>query len=334
MTSPTERDLALLPKGHLHLHFEAALRRDTLHQLGKQAGIPIAEIPTTSDFAAFASVFHSLVAVLSTPDALRRVTLEAAEDARADGVVYLELAVSPQFYAPVYGSTEAALAVLADAASDAGTITGVEVALMVTFDRTDPVADAIELATLAASFAGRGVVSVGLANNEVGFPAAPFAPAFDLARAAGLVIAPHAGELLGPESVIEAVDVIGANRVQHGVRAIDDAALVARLADSEVCLDVCPTSNHFLGLVDDLADHPLVALLAAGVSCSINADDPTIFGPGILDEYQTARTVLLLTDEQLADCARSSISYSSASENVRERALAGIDDWIRFGGTE
>jgi adenosine deaminase len=199
---------------------------------------------------------------------------------------------------------------------------------MVTLDRTEPVDLAIELARLAASFSDRGVVSVGLANSEVGHPAAAFVPAFEIARAAGLVIAPHAGELLGPESVAEALDVVVADRIQHGIRVIEDPQLLARLALSGVCLDVCPTSNVVLGIVDGLPAHPLKALLEAGVACSINADDPTIFGPGVLDEYRSARTELGLSDAQLAACAATSIRHSSASNSVRETALAGIAEWL------
>jgi adenosine deaminase len=333
MTVTVERDLALLPKGHLHLHFEAAMRRTTVADLAVDAGLPVPVYPDSGGFAAFADVFLSFITVLSLPGAIRRVTIEAAEDARADGVVYLELGISPQFYAAVYGSTDEALGEFVEAARTASGLTGVEVRLMVTFDRTEPVASAMELAGLAARYADRGVVSVGLANNEIGYPAAVFAEAFQVARAAGLLVAPHAGELLGPESVAEALDVIRADRIQHGVRAIEDPELVARLAASAVCLDVCPTSNAFLGLVATIAEHPLPRLLSAGVTCSINADDPTIFGPGVLAEYRTARSSLGLTDAQLAGCATASITHSSASPAVRERALAGIDAWLSSDAT-
>lgn len=333
MSTIIERDLALLPKGHLHLHFEAAIRRDTLLALGREADIEIPPIPAGGGFEGFAGVFLSMIRVLSLPGALRRVMIEAAQDAAIDGVVYLELGVSPQFYGPVYGSTDAALEELLKAAYEATRVTGVEVRLMVTIDRTEALDGALELATLAAAAVGRGVVSLGLANDEVGHPAGDFAPAFAIARNAGLLLAPHAGELLGPDSVAEAIDFIEPDRIQHGIRAIEDPALLARIVAAGISLDVCPTSNLFLGLVTDLAQHPLPALLAAGVPCSINADDPTIFGPGILDEYRTARSVMGLTDDQLADCARTSIVHSSASPAVRTAALAGIEAWLHVPDT-
>lgn len=333
MTSAVERDLALLPKAHLHIHAEAAIRRETLHELAQRGGISVPPFPSSGGFEQFAGVFLSMIGVLAIPGAIRRVVREAAEDARHDGVVYLELAISPAFYAASYGSIEGALVEFVDSAADAQECTGVEVSLMVTIDRTDSLENAIELAELAAKYATRRVVSVGLANDEVGHPAATFLPAFEIARSAGLAITPHAGELVGAESVAEALDIVMANRIQHGVRVIENPELLARLAESDICLDVCPTSNTFLGLVDDIAAHPLPLLLAAGVSCSINADDPTIFGLGVLDEYRVARTALGLTDEQLAACARTSIAFSSASNDVRSSALAGIDAWLE-GATE
>jgi adenosine deaminase len=134
--------------------------------------------------------------------------------------------------------------------------------------------------------------------------------------------------MLGPEAVVEAIDHLHADRIQHGVRAVEDPELLERLAGLDICLDVCPTSNVALGIAPSLGMHPLPQLLAAGVACSINADDPTIFGAGILDEYLSCRTEMGLSDEQLAECARTSIRYSSASESCRLQALAGIDSWI------
>ncbi|MGY1840190.1 MULTISPECIES: adenosine deaminase [unclassified Modestobacter] len=323
-----ERDLALLPKAHLHVHLEAAIRPATVTELARQHRLTVAPTPAGADFAAFAGAFLGLIAILALPGVLRRVVHEAAVDAEADGAVYLELGVSPQFYAAQYGSADAALAELCDAAADAGSSTGVQVGLMVTVDRTAPVAEGMALARLAAGYAGRGVVSLGLANSEVGHPGAPFAEAFALARSAGLRSTPHAGELLGAASVAEAVDVLGAQRVQHGIRVLEDPALTARLAARGVVLDVCPTSNTFLGLVPDVSRHPLPRLLDAGVACSINADDPTIFGVGVLDEYRTCRSALGLTDEQLASCARTSIQASPVGDTLKARALAGIDTWL------
>ena len=323
------RDLARLPKGHLHLHFEAAMRPATLRDLASEAGEPVPSWAAFDDFSDFEAAYGEVVALIRTRDHVARLMEELADDAAADGAVYVEVTLAPSFYAPWFdGSLDDALAFLLELAASAEARTGVVIRAMVASARTFPVGQAVEEARSAARFAGRGVVAYGLHADERGAPAAPFAEAFDVAREAGLLITPHAGELEGPESVREAVEVLRADRILHGVRAIEDPALVADLAASGTCLDVCPSSNVVLHVVPDLEHHPLPALLAAGVTCSINADDPLQFGPGLLEEYELARQRLGLTDEALAGCARASITASGAPEEVRARALAGIEAWL------
>jgi adenosine deaminase len=200
---------------------------------------------------------------------------------------------------------------------------------LLSVDRTLTPALAIEQATVAARHAGNGVVSIGLANDEAACAPEPFGPAFAIAREAGIISAPHAGEHGGPDSVRGALDALGADRVQHGVRSVEDTDLVRRLADDHVCLDVCPTSNICLSVVPALSVHPLPELLAAGVPCSINADDPLLFGVGLLDEYVVCREHLGLDDATLAACARSSIEHSGAPADVKVRAGQAIDAWLR-----
>jgi adenosine deaminase len=322
------RNLAALPKGHLHIHLEAAMRPATLTELAADMGVAIPETTGFSGFTAFVGMYQGLLAVLADPGHLERLVDEAVEDAARDGVVYIEFGVSPHYYETTYGSTSAALDAHLAAARAAAERHRVEVGLMVTVDRTDSPEAAVRLAEVAASRAGQGVVSLGLANEERGYPAADFAAAFAIARAAGLQSAPHAGELVGPESVWQAIDVLHADRVMHGVRAVEDPALVAVLAERGVCLDVCPTSNVLLDVVDDLAHHPLPELLAAGVRCSINADDPILFGPGILEEYVAAREQIGLDDEQLAACAWTSIETTLASAETKARAKTAIEAWL------
>ncbi|AMM22296.1 hypothetical protein AX769_08625 [Frondihabitans sp. PAMC 28766] len=322
------RDLRALPKGHLHIHWEAAIRRATLDEMGTAAGLVI-DVPTVfDDFSDFSATYRSMLQVLSVEENLFRQIDETVEDCAREGVVYAEFGASPHFYASTFGSTELALDALIEQARISGEKWGVEVGLMITLDRTESVETAIAYAEIAAASAGRGVVSLGLANDERGHPAADFAEAFRIGKAAGLLSTPHAGELAGPSEVLAAVEVLGADRVLHGVTSVQDPELLALLAARGICLDVCPTSNDLLGVVGTLDQHPLKLLLDAGVRCSINADDPVLFGPGILDEYETSRTVLGLSDEQLAACARSSIECSGASDALKARALAGIDAWL------
>ncbi len=323
------RDLAALPKGHLHLHFEAAMRPATLRDLAVEAGEPVPSWASFEDFSNFQDAYGEVVALIRTQDHVRRIMDELADDAAADGTAYVEVTVAPVFYAPWFDdSLDGALEFLLSLAAAAEQRTGVVIRAMVASGRTFPVEQAVEEARAAARFAGRGVVSCGLHSDERGAPAAPFAEAFAVAREAGLLITPHAGELVGPESVREAVELLHADRVLHGVRAVEDPDLVAELARLGTCLDVCPSSNVVLHVVPDLEHHPLPALLAAGVTCSINADDPLQFGPGQLEEYQLARERLGLDDEALAACARASFTASGAPADVKARALAGIDAWL------
>jgi adenosine deaminase len=222
---------------------------------------------------------------------------------------------------------EAILQLVLELAKDASDETGVGIGLMVSSSRMRPAEEAEQLARLAARYAGRGVVSFGLADDEARGPAEPFAKAFAIARSAGLVSTPHAGEHAGPQSVRAALDVLRAQRIQHGVRSIEDPQLVRRLADEGVCLDVCPTSNIQLGVSPSLEQHPLPALVDAGVRVSLNADDPVIFGCGLLGEYELARRELSFDDDVLAKIAADSIRASGAPESLRAHALARVEAW-------
>jgi adenosine deaminase len=326
------RDLAALPKGHLHLHMEAAMRPATLAELAAEHGVPVPEIGAFGDFSAFEATYEAATGVLRREADMRRLLRELVEDARADGAWYVE----PALYAPAhrerFGSDEEVVELVIDGLRAAGAELDVGVGLMIAGDRmTDP-AECEEQARIAARHAGEGVVSFGLASDERGHPPEPFAEAFRIARAAGLISAPHAGELAGPESVEGALEALGADRVQHGVRAIESPDLVRKLADRGTCLDVCPTSNAALGVYPHIADHPLPDLLAAGVRCSLNADDPLLFGCGLLDEYELCRAEMGIGDAELAAVAAASFEASGASPELIGQGLAAIREWLDVAG--
>jgi adenosine deaminase len=322
------RDLKGLPKAHLHIHLEGGMRPDTLSELAARYSMPVPEVRGYGNFTVFAGMYVAACEVLQQLDDWRRLITEVAEDGAAAGAVWIE----PSVYLPRHrerlGLEEAVLEVLLDAAASAAESTGVGVGVMVAADRTiDPV-DAVEQAKLAARYAGRGVVSFGLANDEAAFPPEPFAPAYQIAKDAGLLSTPHAGELAGPASVRGALDALGPDRIQHGVRAVEEPELVKRLADAGVCLDVCPTSNVMLSVVPTIHEHPLPVLLEAGVRCSLNGDDPLLFGPGLLEEYILCRDVFGFDDATMASIARVSIEASGAPASVKTAGLAGIDAWL------
>lgn len=323
------KDLATLPKAHLHVHLEGAMRPATLTELADRYGIAVPQIRGFGNFSAFAGMYVAACDVLRTYDDLARVVREVVEDNVRDGAVWVE----PSLYAPHHrarlGPDEDVLACVIEAGQAAAAEHGIGFGVMFAADRTVDAEQAVELARVAARWAGRGVVSFGLANDEELVGPEPFAVAYRIAKDAGLLSTPHAGELRGPESVIGALDLLGADRLQHGVRAFEDPELVERLADSDVCLDVCPSSNLLLSVVPSLEEHPLPRLLAAGVNCSLNGDDPLLFGPNLLDEYRLSRATLGLDDTALAQVARSSIRYSGAPAELKQDALARIDAWER-----
>lgn len=322
-------DLTTLPKAHLHLHLEGAMRPTTLADLAASAGVEVPPIRGYRSFTEFGQQYRDASSLITTPDQLRRVVREVVEDAAADGAVWVEPHFYPPRYAgePGFGTAEEVTELVIEEARATADRLGIGCGIMISALRDFPPAEAVQLARLAARNAGAGVVSFGLAADEALFPPEPFAEAFAIARAAGLISAPHAGELAGAASVFGALDALGAQRICHGVRAIEDPALVERLVADGIVLDVCPTSNVLLAVVPDLDRHPLVELLDAGVRCTLNGDDPLLFGPGVLGEYELARSALGLTDIQLAALARTSIEASGAPPDIAVPALAGVEAW-------
>jgi adenosine deaminase len=304
------------------------MRPSTLHELCEKYQMKVPTIESWGSFSAFAATYLAACEALRTEEDLRRLVSEVVEDAAEAGAVWVE----PGCYLPHHrrfqGSDQATLEIVLDELAAAADRLGIGAGFMVSGDRTLDPADATNQARLAVVYRERGVVAFGLANDEAGRPPELFGTAFRIARQAGLLSTPHAGELAGPESVVGALDVLGADRIQHGVRAIEDPDLVVRLADSPVCLDVCPTSNILLSVFPSLDQHPLPALLAAGVRCSVNADDPLLFGPNLLEEYELCRRQLGLDDNQLAFIARCSIDASGAPAELKEKARSGIADWL------
>ena len=323
-TSARDRFTAL-PKAHLHVHLEAAMRETTLRQWCAEDGIEVPPLVSFPDFTAFLGAYGLLIDLLHTPARVERLLDEVVADAAAQGVVALEYASIPE-KAPAFGSAEEALEFILPAAADAGRRHGVWTGSIVSIDRGAGPEHALEAARLAARFADRGVVAVGLVADERDSPVAAAAEAFAIARAAGLGVVPHAGELVGPDEVRSAVE-LGVDRIQHGVRAAEDPRLLELLAERGICLDVCPTSNVVLGVYPSLEEHPLPQLIESGVRCSIGADDPLLFGVDVVDEYVAAHDRMGVSVARLVEVARTSIEASFAPADVKRDALARIGNW-------
>lgn len=327
------RDLITLPKAHVHVHLDGAVREPTLRELCERRGVGPPVLPAGKRYPSFGVFMETITAchdVLSDPENLHRVVDEIVEDAAADGAVWIEVSVWPGLFAGRLGSDRAAVTRVLEAGRDAADRHGIGFGLMMAANRHVGPDAAGETARLAVEFAGEGVVSFGLDGDEAAYPPAAFAEAFEVARSGGLLSTPHAGELLGADSVEVALDVLHADRILHGVRAVEQPALVARLAETGVCLDVCPTSNAKLGVFEP-EHHPLSQLLRAGVACSVNADDPLLFGAGLLDEYELCRTRFTLSDEELAAIAETSIRASGAPAELTATAATDTARWLAEG---
>jgi adenosine deaminase len=304
------------------------MRPSTLRDLCDRYQLAVPTIDSYGNFGAFEATYLAACDTLRSEADLRRLVSEVVEDAALAGAVWVEPASYLPHHRHYHGRDEAALEIVLDELAQRSSALGIGAGFMVSADRTLDPADSVEQAHLAVAYRDQGVVSFGLANDETGHPPEPFAPAYAITNATGLLSTPHAGELGGPESVVGAIDALGADRIQHGVRAIDDADLVKRLADSAVCLDVCPSSNIMLSVFPSLDHHPLGALLDAGVRCSLNADDPLLFGPNLLEEYELCRNQFGFDDERMALIARFSIEASGAPESIKREALRGIEGWL------
>lgn len=261
---------------------------------------------------------------------LRRIVREAAEDDAAEGSRWLELQIEPSSYAPFVGGITPVLEIVLDEARAASAATGTGVGIVVAASRIRHPLDARSLARLAARYAGSGpghVVGFGLSNDERRGVTADFAPAFAIARRAGLALVPHGGELLGPTAVQQTLGLLRPDRLGHGVRAVEDPRVLDEIAASGVVLEVCPGSNLAMGVFDEPAQVPLHALAERGIPVALAADDPLLFGSRLVAQYELARR-LGCTDDQLADLATQSVQASRAPEPVRQRALRDIAEWL------
>lgn len=336
-----QRDLAELPKAHLHLHFTGSMRPATMLELAQDQGVrlpqhlleqdPLTVPPDARGWFRFQRSYDSARALVRSEQVMRRIVREAAEDELAEGSVRLEIQVDPTSYAPWVGGLTPALEIVLDEAKLASRDTGVDVGVVVAASRLRHPLDARTLARLASHYVGDGpgeVVGFGLSNDERMGQTSEFANAFQIARRAGLAALPHGGELLGPGSVREVVGHLAPARLGHGVRAAEDPELLKRLVDDEISFEICPTSNVSLGVFADPKEVPLRQLVDAGARVALGADDPLLFRSRIVDQYELARNVHGFTDVELAELAQSSVDASLSSDSKKTEWKGQIDKWL------
>jgi aminodeoxyfutalosine deaminase len=321
------------PKIELHVHLEGTVRAGTLLDIARRNGAALpADTPEGlaglydfRDFEHFIETWALTTAVLRTAADFRQVVTDYAAEAAAHGAVYLEGIFSPAEAARRGTSWDEVFTGYCDGAQEARERHGVEVRLTPDIPRGYPIEAAELTARHAVAYAGRGVVGLGLGGLEAQFPPEPFAAAFALARDGGVAAVPHAGEVAGPASIRGALDALSAVRIRHGIRAVEDPELVAELAARGIVLDVCPVSNVRTGAVPSLDRHPLPALIAAGVACSVSTDDPAMFGTDLTADYAAAARLGVAP----RSCFEAGLAGALCDEPTRTRLreMGSLYDW-------
>ncbi len=324
--------LHALPKVDLHRHLEGSLRLQTLAEIAQEHGIDLPSYDIEylrrfatvtgeePDFHLFLEKFAFLRRFYPTPAAVERVAYEAVADAAADNVKYLELrfnpvALSRQQHFPLDQVVDWVCASVAQAQRDYD----IETALILQIDRSGSVEMGDRIADIAIAKQSQGIVGLDLAGDEVGYPAHRFADVFQKAREAGLGVTVHAGEAGGAENVREAIELLGASRIGHGVRSIENSDVVQLVRQRGVTLEVCPTSNLQTAVVRRFWQHPLPDLLALNLRVTINTDDPSVSDTTLTDEYMTAMLAMGVTLEQIKHTIMTGIAGAFQPPEVRKR---------------
>jgi adenosine deaminase len=321
----TRAEVVALPKAQLHLHLEAAMRPATARELASRHGMQPPRSGPYDGLAGFVQDYETARDLIRSLDDLSRVAAEVVADAAAQGVVWTEVHCVPFNYGGRLGPPEAVVEAVLDGLARAPSGTG-RAGLILAHNRAADHALAERVLALAVRYRDQGVIALGLVGDEASHPPGQYRDIFRAAKESGLLSVPHAGEAAGPASVHGAFHALQADRISHGVRAVEDPFLLAELAGSPVCLDVCPTSNVMLGACPSLDSHQLPALLRAGVRVSLGSDGPLFFGVDVVDEYLNAQDVLGLTAGELLAIATDSLRASAAPAELKQSALALVQE--------
>ncbi len=327
-TGSTLNLIRAMPKVELHCHLEGSMSPTTVGLLAARHGADTSEIwphgmPekfSFDGFPDFARQFFFGLRLLRDGDDLQTAVVALGADLAANNVRYAEITTT--VYTHLTGGMPAADygAALSDGRRLVLAEFGIELAWVIDIPRDLEMPDSmLTVDYLASAHVPDGLVAIGLGGYEVGFPPEPYAPHFARARALGLPSVPHAGETEGADSVRGALDSLGAVRIGHGVRCLEDPQLVARLRDEGIMLEVCPTSNLLLHVIESMDEHPLPQLREAGVRVCINSDDPGMFATDMTTELAIAHTQLRVSLTDLATMQVEALDASFASGETRHR---------------
>jgi adenosine deaminase len=317
-------------KAELHVHLEGTAPPALIRRLADRNGLKVPEGVFKSadefqwvDFLDFLRTYDLAASVIRTEEDYRDVTYEYLKASAREGVIYTELIVSPDHAASVGLSDEAHYGAIAQGIDDARAETGIEARMLITAIRNFGVAAAVDIARRHADHRHPYIVGFNLAGDEAGYPPAQFREAYEIASAAGLGCTVHAGEHAGAESVREAL-TLPVTRISHGVRAVEDWSLVEEIAEREIVLEVCPTSNVATFVYDSYEAHPLRKLHEAGVKCTLGSDDPPYFGCSIGGEYAVARERFGFEEGELRAFTRTAVRASFADDATKGTLLNRI----------
>lgn len=320
-----------MPFAELHLHLEGTLEPETILRLAERNRIdlPYADVDELSaqyDFAdlqSFLNLYYANMATLQTAADFAEMTDAYLARAARAGVRHAEVFLDPQAHLSRGIALEEVMDGVSTALESSLATHGVSSGLIIAMLRDHSAQSAMNVLDAVVAL-GKPILGIGLDSAEVGHPPSKFVDVFARARAEGLHLVAHAGEEGPPAYIWEALDLLGVERVDHGIRCLEDDALVERLVTEQTPLTVCPLSNVRLRVVDDIADHPLPAMLQRGLNVSVNSDDPAYFG-GYLDDNVTAvRDALGLDEAALTTLARNSVTASFAADTRKAELLAEI----------
>jgi adenosine deaminase len=321
-----------LPKTELHVHIEGTLEPEMMFRLATKNGValPFAGVEQVraayrfTDLQSFLDIYYRGAAVLRTPEDFYDLMAAYLDRAAGDGVRHAEIFFDPQSHTIRGIGFEVFMRGFRDAISDARRRLGISADLILCFLRHLSGDEAVATIMEAEPFLD-GVIGVGIDSSEKDRPPELFEEAYALARELGLRAVAHAGEEGPPQYVRGALDVLGAERIDHGVRSLEDPHLVDRLRREQIPLTVCPMSNVALQVVRSLSNHPLPAMIEAGLLVSINSDDPAYFGGYIGDNYRETQAALGLEDMAMVELARNSIQSSFLDPTRKTALLAELD---------
>lgn len=328
--------IAGLPKAELHVHHVGSASPGIVSELAERhagdTSVPsdpdlLKDYFTFTDFGHFIEVYLSVVDLLRTPEDIWTLTYEVAGELAKQNVRYAELTLTP-YTSVVRGiAPEAYCEAVEDARAKATRDHGIDLRWCFDIPGESGLPAADLTIDVALNQRPDGLVSFGLGGPEIGVTRPQFRPHFDRARAAGLHSVPHAGESTGPETIWDSINHLGAERIGHGIAAAQDPALMAYLAEHQLPLEVCPTSNVCTRSVSSLEEHPLATLVANGIAVSINSDDPPMFSTTLNEEYAVAAGLLDLNYAGVTDLARASVRQSFLDDVGKATLLTEIDNY-------